>query len=338
VVKDFTLRPKNNMFSPRKSLSVLVMLAVCQTVAPAADKPPRYDHVVIVIEENKNFDQVVAGSKNPRLRQSAPFINGTLIPEGALFRRMYGEEHHSQGNYFWLFCGARPKTLKFNDATPAQTVLNIDNLGSQLRRKGLSFKGYAEDQPMKDGRATLANYSDSNPFRHEHYARKHVPWVSFPELLPYSLPFSAFPKDFSKLPTVSFVIPNLTNDMHNGKAAPAVASGDQWLKNNLRAYYRWAKKHNSLLIVTFDENDDKPKTGLTSPTADEEDDKNRTVTIFAGAHIKPGTNSDQPINHVTILRTIEAMYGLPKLGGRERVGGETHSSHPDIITGVFSGK
>jgi hypothetical protein len=29
-----------------------------------------------------------------------------LATEGAVFERIYGEEHHSQGNYFWLFSGS----------------------------------------------------------------------------------------------------------------------------------------------------------------------------------------------------------------------------------------
>jgi phosphatidylinositol-3-phosphatase len=55
--------------------------------------------------------------------------------------------------------------------------------------------------------------------------------------------------DYAKLPTVSFVIPNLDNDMHDG----TVAAGDAWLQTNLDGYANWAAAHNSLLVVTFDE-------------------------------------------------------------------------------------
>jgi phosphatidylinositol-3-phosphatase len=40
------------------------------------------------------------------------------------------------------------------------------------------------------------------------------------------------------------------------------------------------------------------------------------VTIFAGAHIKPG-QYPQGITHVNILRTLEAMYGLPTSGSQQ---------------------
>ena len=68
-----------------------------------------YDHVVIVVEENKDFDQIV---DNPK----APYLN-VLRKEGATFTQMYGEEHHSQGNYFWLFSGDN-HGVGFRDGVP----------------------------------------------------------------------------------------------------------------------------------------------------------------------------------------------------------------------------
>ena len=68
-----------------------------------------------------------------------------------------------------------------------------------------------------------------------------------------SLPFSAFPapSNYASLPTVSMVIPNLDNDMHDG----SIAQGDQWLYQNLSQYASWARANNSLLILTWDEDD-----------------------------------------------------------------------------------
>ena len=48
---------------------------------------------------------------------------------------------------------------------------------------------------------------------------------------------TAFPSDFAALPTVSFVIPNLDHDMHDG----TVAAGDSWLQQPSRRICRWAK-------------------------------------------------------------------------------------------------
>src|SRR5206468_8890410 len=63
-----------------------------------------------------------------------------------------------------------------------------------------------------------------------------------------ALPISS---DYSKLPTVTFVIPNVNCDMHDG----TITQADNWLKNNLNKYIQWAKTHNSLFILTFDESD-----------------------------------------------------------------------------------
>lgn len=65
------------------------------------------------------------------------------------------------------------------------------------------------------------------------------------------------------------------------------------------------------------------------------DVQNRTVTIFAGAHIKPGDYAE-PINHVTILRTLEAMYGLPKSGAQQPNAVGAGISDDTIITDVFA--
>jgi hypothetical protein len=108
-------------------------------------------------------------------------------------------------------------------------------------------------------------------------------------------PFRAFPTDFSRLPTVSFVIPNLCNDLHNC----SVATGDSWLRSHLDRYVRWARTHNSLLVVTFDEDD------FTA--------SNQIPTIFAGPMVKPGSYG-QPVTHYRVLRTLERMHGLRALG------------------------
>ena len=152
------------------------------------------------------------------------------------------------------------------------------------------------------------------------YGRKHVPWINFANVpngttvATSSNPrLEDFPADFSNLPTVAFVIPDMDHDMHNGAGKESVPAGDLWLRQNLDGYYQWAKSHNSLLIVTFDETDNKSgSAGLTDPAGSY--DQNRIATIFAGAHVNPGHVVTEGMTHVNILRTFEAIYGLPKSG------------------------
>ncbi|MDB5391438.1 MAG: hypothetical protein JWM11_7084 [Planctomycetaceae bacterium] len=293
---------------------------------------PVYDHVVIVVEENKDYHEVIENAW-------APYLNSTLKAEGANFTKMFGEEHNSQGNYFWLFSGSN-QSVGFKDEVPT-TLFTVSNLGQQLIDKGKSFKGYSESLPAIGFAGNLS--TDML------YARKHAPWVSFSNVpngttiaSSSNLRFSDFPADFSKLPTVSFVIPNLDNDMHNGDSDMAVPKGDAWLKTNIDPYYQWAKAHNSLLIVTFDENNDRRHfKGLTNPTViptDEfrKDVQNRIATIFAGAHIKHGDFTEgDGVTHVNILRTLEAMYGLPKSGKQQPNAAGGGITDDFIITDVF---
>jgi hypothetical protein len=58
-----------------------------------------------------------------------------------------------------------------------------------------------------------------------------------------------FSTNFTTLPTISFVIPNLNDDMHDG----TISQADTWLQNNRGAYVQFVKTNNSLLIVTWDE-------------------------------------------------------------------------------------
>jgi hypothetical protein len=128
-------------------------------------------------------------------------------------------------------------------------------------------------------------------------SRKHVPWSDFSNI-PSSMsqPFTSWPAgDFPRLPAVAFVIPNLCDDMHD---CP-VATGDAWLRAHLGSYVSWAMTHDSLLILTWDEDD------LSAA--------NHIPTIIAGQPVEPGNYGEQ-ITHYSILRTIEQIFGLPYTG------------------------
>ena len=140
--------------------------------AAAADAPnassslPRYDHIVIVVEENKDYEEIIGSS-------AAPYLN-KLAAEGATLTHMFGEEHPSEGNYFWLFSGDN-QNVEFSDLVPS-SKFTTSNLGEQLIKKGHSFKGYSQSLP------TIGSEVAVTPSNCQHgcvYGRKHVPWVSF---------------------------------------------------------------------------------------------------------------------------------------------------------------
>jgi acid phosphatase len=270
---------------------------------------------------------------------------------------MYGEEHNSQGNYFWLFSGGN-QNVGFNDVVPCEMnnpnyPFKAPNLGAALLAKGLSFKGYAEDLPAIGSEVEHAPEGAKEPL----YARKHVPWISFANVpngktvtTSSNLRFADFPTgpaQFPSLPTVAIVVPNMENDMHNGKPEHSIPRVDAWLKKNLDAYYQWAKTHNSLLIVTFDESDNETVDkamylGLTNPLVlptdqFKKDLQNRIPTVFAGAHIKPGDYPEgKGVTHVNVLRTLEAMYGLPRSGAQQPNAAGAGIRDDYLITDVFA--
>ncbi len=312
-------------------------LATSQAV-PSASSPvlPRFDHILVVLEENKDFEDIV---DNP----AAPYLN-RLAAEGAVLTRMYGEEHNSEGNYFWLFSGSN-QDVGFNDDVPAGQF-NAPNLGAALIAKGLSFAGFAESLPAigsQDAGAPPGCGRDCV------YARKHVPWISFANLpngataaTSVNLRFADFPGDYARLPTVGFVIPDQFHDMHSGPLDQRVPAGDRWLAEHLDRYVQWAKNHNSLLVVTFDENRNRTGyTGLTDPAFAAGDEvtrrvmQNRIPTIIAGAHLKPGCRDPQPFTHVNLLRTIEAIYGLPRSGAQQPYAARAGIADDAVMTGVF---
>lgn len=235
----------------------------------------RFDHVVIAIMENTGYSSIIGNT------MGAPYIN-SLLATGASFNNAHGVTHPSQPNYLALFSGLQQGVT--DDSCP-HDFIGVANLGSQLLGAGLSFAGYSETMPSQG----YTGCSSGN------YARKHNPWVNFDNVPDTSnQTFASFPSVFSDLPTVAIVVPNMCNDMHNC----SISTGDTWLQNHLDGYVQWAKSHNSLFILTWDEDN------FTAP--------NQIPMVFAGSNLIAGSY-DEMVDHYGVLRTIEEMYGLTAL-------------------------
>jgi phosphatidylinositol-3-phosphatase len=258
------------------ALAGLVITPSAPRVGLAAAAMPQPAHVVIVVEENRSETNIIGG-------KSAPFINA-LAANGAMMAQSFAETHPSEPNYLALFAGSTLGVTK--DVCPVNGGAT-PNLASELLAAGYTFVGYAEGLPTAGSTVCSAGK----------YARKHVPWANFTNVPPAnSLPFSAFPMgNYASLPTVSFVIPNNDDNMHDG----SIAQGDAWLNRELSGYANWAVANNSLLIVTWDEDDNT--------------NRNQIPTVIYGGHVQPGTYNEQ-ISHYNVLSTLEQMYGLPKTG------------------------
>ena len=242
--------------SPLMIVWPTILLAQIAPSVPTANATPPFAHIVVVVEENHSFSEIVGNLQ-------APYIN-SLASAGVLLTNYHAVSHPSEPNYFALYAGS---TFGVQDdgnySEPDPTLATI------LQGNGESFIGYVES---------------GSP-------RQHNPWESFPEGS-VERNMSTFPaNDFSQLPNVSFVIPNLNDDMHDG----TVAQADQWLSINIGAYAQWAVTHQSLLMVIWDEDDGT--------------EGNQVPAILYGANIVPGAYNDA-YTHYNLLHTLLDASGL----------------------------
>jgi phosphatidylinositol-3-phosphatase len=300
------------MLPVRRTLAFVAVVLVF--VALFSDRllawPPLYDHVVIVVEENRTVEQIIGDLVN------APYIN-YLATNGVRMGSMFAIEHPSQPNYIQLFSGSNQGVLDDNlppnfSTTPTGTYpFTAPNLGAELIGAGFTFAGYSE-QLEAAGTNDWADYdphSATDP--NVYYRRKHNPWANWiAKVSPVPVnqltsavnrAFTQFPSNYSQLPTLSFVIPNQLHDMHDGSRK----QGDDWLATNLNAYATWAKTNNSLLIITWDE--------------DDYNQDNQIPTVFYGAGLRNGTvvGGTWTLHH--LLRTLEDMYGTTHAGSATQV-------------------
>src|SRR6185437_11279497 len=188
-VKDGRMRLKAILFA----LLLAIPAMICAQV-------PRSNHVVIVVEENHSFSQVI-GNRN------MPFLNG-LASQYSLATQYFANVHPSIGNYFMLTTG---QIITNNDRSVA--TVTADNIVRHLLTAGKTWKGYAESLPS-------TGYLGADRFP---YTRHHFPLSYFSDVVNSRVqrlnlvPFTQFPKDVANndLPNYSMIVPNQQDNGHN---------------------------------------------------------------------------------------------------------------------------
>ncbi|WP_406115676.1 alkaline phosphatase family protein [Streptomyces sp. NBC_01014] len=245
---------------------------------------PKPDHVVMVMMENHGYDDILNNTSD-KPQDQAPYIK-SLVAQGASFTNSYGITHPSLPNYYALLSAS--DTVRTSDF-PAPSSVDADNLPNQLVTHGYSFADYA-DQAL--------------PTQWLRY--KTTPGVPG-NLNPMDKRQEEFPTTqdgFAELPTVSFYVGNGMQSMHDG----SIAQGDAFVKNTFGSYIQWARTHNSLFVLTWDEDDFTPA--------------NHIPTIMVGPMAEAGEYSEK-INHYSVLRTLLDMYGLDHIN---------HTADADVST------
>jgi acid phosphatase len=246
-------------------------------------------HVVTIVLENKEANQVI-GSRD------APYLN-RLARRYGLATASYGIRHPSLPNYLALTSGSTHGIA--SDCTDCH--VGARNVADQLDAAKRSWKAYMEDMPKPCFTGASAGG----------YAKKHNPFAYYDDIVAdparcaRMVPLTQLAADLRNgaLPAYSLIAPNLCNDTHD---CP-VGAGDRFLAGVVPGLLRGLGPH-GILIVTYDE-------GTSDAGCCGTARGGRIATVVAGPDVRRGARMAQPVDHYGVLRTTEDALGLPHLGG-----------------------
>ena len=251
-------------------------------------------NVFVIVMENNDWSSIKGSS-------SAPYINGTLLVQGAHAEKYLNVPnlHPSLPNYLWLESGSNQGVT--DDDVPANHQLNKQHLVGLLHSAGVTWKSYQEDISGLDCPLDYVNQ----------YAPKHNPMVYFTDVNggadpsnPYCIahvrPYSELTNDLeaNTAPAYSFITPNLCNDMHDC----GVGAGDAWLAREIpKIMGSKAYREGGAIFVTWDES-----AGSNVPIG----------FIALSPLAKAGYASQVAYTHSSTLRSMEEIFGVtPLLNG-----------------------
>lgn len=247
---------------------------------PPSGTVPQFGHVVLVVEENHSYSEVIGNS-------AMPYLN-SLASQYGLATQYFANTHPSIGNYFMATTGQ----LVSNDDTFTGTV-GVDNIARRLISSGKTWKSYAESIPFPGYTG-----GDSYP-----YAKHHNPFSYFTDVVNSStevqhlVSLSQFNADVAndQLPNFSYLVPNLLDDAHDGPLQLA----DAWLQQNLAPLISSPTfQKDGLLIIVFDEGD----------TSDSTNGGGHVAAFIISPMAKQGYKSTSFYQHQSTLRLI--LHGL----------------------------
>jgi hypothetical protein len=260
---------------------LLVLFAILAGRATAAAPVPSFDHVVVIVFENKESTRVLGN-------RAAPTFNA-YGRRYARLTRYYGVTHPSLPNYLALVSGSTQGiTTNCTDC-----VIDATSLADTIEASGRTWKTYAEGLPAP---------GFLGPFKGR-YAKKHNPFAYFrgiaedPARRARIMPLSQLGRDVraGALPSFSLVVPDLCHSMHDC----SVAVGDTWLRSQIG---KFLKLTNTVVFVVFDEGSTTVRGG------------GHTAALALGKAVRSGSRFTAVTGHYGILRTIEQAWGLPLLG------------------------
>ncbi len=216
---------------------------------PVPSNQPTFSHVVLLVEENHSYSEVIGNSSMPNFN--------SLAAQYGLATQSFAVAHPSIPNYLMLTTGL---TESFDDSFSG--TISDDNVVRELVKAGKTWKCYAESIPAPGyvGADSGIYVRRHNPFSYLSDVQNSVAQAA------NIVPFTQFATDLANnaLPQYSFIAPNVDDDAHNGSLAQA----DTWLQSNVIVPLTASPAFQStLLIITFDEGNqaDLDHGGDTSP-------------------------------------------------------------------------
>ncbi|HET8709330.1 MAG TPA: alkaline phosphatase family protein [Candidatus Saccharimonadales bacterium] len=266
---------------------------------PGNPAPAKWNHVVVLIFENKTYSQVI-GSGAPYITNLAKQC-GTSTKWNDANYNVDGSKngsYASKPNYATYTSGVPPTVHKLTN-DQYSTTTNVDNIFNRLRLAGKSVKSY---NPGTAGHCSSGNfpgaYHDALRYYTDVGAQSSDPSTFCNQ---HDVNIGDFTKDANanNLPAFSFVLPTNDQNMHNN----SISSGDTWAKDFLTPFFDSAayKAGDTALFFVWDEDTNIPN-------------------VLAAPSIKPGSHptvssGSNPISHYSALRTWQEMLGLsPFLG------------------------
>jgi len=254
---------------------------------PAATLPtlPNFGHVFVILMENEESTSIIGNS-------SAPYIND-LASRYGLATNDTAVSHPSEPNYLAIWSGS-------TQGVTDDGVYNFSSgstLADQIEASGRSWHMAAQNVPLGCYTGATASGGEDGAGT---YARKHEPAISWTSVSGHPTRCARI-TDFSHFdPTLGnfwFITPNLCNDMHDC----SIATGDTFLKGFMPKILSSSVFASSLVVLTWDE-------GSTSLGGG-----GRIATVVISPLGKPAYRSATAHDHYSLLRTVEAAWGLPCL-------------------------
>jgi len=254
---------------------------------------PPFEHIVLILFENKEFGTVIGNDDMPTFNR--------LAQENTLLTQFYAIMHPSLPNYIALIGGDTfGITRDCNDC-----YVNAPSLPDLIEASGRTWKTYQEDMPRPCYLGGTLSY-----------AQKHNPFIYFDSIrLDQTrcersiVPLTELSTDIETdaLPNYIFITPNICNDAHDCSLKVA----DRWLENLLAKLVPAldATTQPYLIVLTFDEGQ-----GNHSCCGLPEDAGGRIPVVLISPLVKNGFQDDTPYTHYSLLKTIAESWGLAYLG------------------------